>query len=92
MTFFDDLGRKLGVVAETTMTKAKELTDITKLNMQISSEERKMEKLYSEIGKLVFDKEKDLPQSFVAEQCSKIVEVQKSIKELNKKLEEVKDQ
>lgn len=91
MTFFDDFGKKLGVVAETTVTKAKELTEITKLNMQISSEERKLEKLYAEIGKLVFEKEKDKSGGFVSEQCSRIIEVQQAIGDLNKKLNEVKD-
>lgn len=91
MTFFDDFGKKLGIVAETTVTKAKELTEITKLNMQISSEERKLEKLYAEIGKLVFEKEKDIPGSIVSEQCMKIIEVQQAVKELNTKLNEVKE-
>ena len=91
MTFFDDFGKKLGIVAETTVTKARELTEITKLNMQISCEERKIEKLYAEIGKLVFEKEKDKQGSFVSEQCTKIIEVQQAVKELNKKLNEVKE-
>ena len=91
MTFFDDFGKKLGIVAETTMTKAKELTEITKLNMQISSEERKIEKLYAEIGKLVFEKEKDKSGSFVCEQCGKIIELQQVVGDLNKRLNEVKD-
>jgi tetrahydromethanopterin S-methyltransferase subunit G len=89
MAFLDDLGKKLGAAADITAAKTKELTEVAKINMRISSEERKIEKLFSEIGKLVFEKEKDKSESFVAEQCSKILEIGQKIEELNKKLDEI---
>ncbi len=91
MSFLDDFGKTMGVVMDSAAAKTKEFTEITKLNMQISSEERKIEKLYAEIGKLAFEREKGNSASFASEQCGKILGCKRTISELEKKLGEAKN-
>ena len=57
MAFFDDLKNKAGVAAEkakdlagVAADKAKDLADTAKLNMEISAQQREMEKNYRAIG------------------------------------------
>ncbi|MDP4110143.1 MAG: zinc-ribbon domain-containing protein [Bacillota bacterium] len=89
MAFFDDFGKKVGNAVDVTAAKTKEVAFLTKLNMQISSEKRKMERLYTEIGKLTYERENGKPDSFVSEQCLEIDKIKKIIEELDKKLKEV---
>ncbi|MGE4283394.1 MAG: hypothetical protein AB7G87_06680 [Clostridia bacterium] len=90
MAFFNDLGKKLGTAAEATASKAKEIAEVTKLNSQISSEEKQIEKIYTEIGKLIFEQDKENEQSPAAELCAKILAAQKNIEQLKQKIEEAK--
>lgn len=90
MAFLDNLSKKIGDVAEAATDKAKELAELTKLNSGISSEQRQIDALYMEIGKIMFVKEKTNPDSDVAEQCGKIIESEKTIAELTAKISSIK--
>lgn len=59
--FFSDLGKKLGDAAVATVSRQNELVEVTKLNAQIASEEKQINKLYAEIGKIVFEHDKEDP-------------------------------
>ena len=50
MAFFDEMKGKLTQATQTTAKKAKDLTDIAKLNGEISDAERKINDLYSKLG------------------------------------------
>jgi len=91
MAFFNDLGKKISSAAEVTASKAKEVAEVTKLNSKISSEEKLIEKFYTEIGKAIFEQDKENDRSPVADLCSKIVSCQNSIVDLKKKIEDVKN-
>lgn len=52
MAFFEDLGRKASETTAKAMQKAQELSEISKLNGQIADEEKKLNGLYYQIGKL----------------------------------------
>ena len=90
MDFFSDLGKKLGDAAEATVSKANELVEVTQLNAQIASEEKQINKLYAEIGKIVFEHDKEDPNEAIADQCSQIIVAQENIEYLKRKIEEAK--
>ena len=101
MAFFNDLGKKIGGAAEVAAEKAKvaagaaadkakEIAEVTKLNNEISAEQKQIEKLYLEIGKIIFESDKNDQNSLVAEQCQKILACEKNVAELNIKIQHLK--
>ena len=54
MKFFNDIGKKLGNVAKTASKKSEELVEITRINLSIRSEEEKIKKLFTEMGKELY--------------------------------------
>ena len=55
MDFIKDITKKVGRTAKTAVKKSNNLLEITKLNMSIGSEEDKIAKIYTQIGKEVYD-------------------------------------
>ena len=51
MAFFDDLSKKITDASTKTIQKGKDLTDVARLNSQISAEENRINTLYGMIGK-----------------------------------------
>jgi len=90
MAFLDKLGKKLGDAAETATEKAKDFAETTKLNQAISAEEKQITQYFLDLGKFIFESEKDNPESPVADWCSKIVSSQQTIEELKRKIVEIK--
>ena len=90
MAFFNDLGKKLSDAAGTATEKAKDFAETTKLNSAISSEEKQINQYFIEIGKMVFNQDKDNPDSPAAELIGKIVNSLQNIDDLKKKIEEIK--
>ena len=70
MAFFDDLGKKISSTSQNVKNKAKGFVDITGLKSQISDEEKKINKYYSNLGKLYYDTQKDNPVPELAELVS----------------------
>ena len=66
MAFFDELGRKLSGVSRVAARKAKEMTDIGGLKIQIADENRKLNKLYENLGREYFDMYKESPDEDLA--------------------------
>jgi len=90
MAFFNDLGKKLSDAAGTATEKAKDFAETTKLNSAISSEEKQINQYLIEIGKIIFEQDKDNPDSPMADLISKIVTSQEAISVLKRKIEEIK--
>ena len=66
MGFFDNLGSTISEKSKIVADKAKEVADVTKLKMQISTEESKIKEAYLEIGKLFCKKEMgEVPEEFI---------------------------
>lgn len=59
MEFFNELQGKLTQASKVVAHKTKEVADVTKLKVQISSEERKIDELYRAIGKRFFRENPD---------------------------------
>jgi chromosome segregation ATPase len=92
MAFLENLGKKVGEAAQAAAKKSSELVEVTKLNASIGSETDKIQKLYNQIGKLVYEKYAETGEAdeIVAAACAEIAEHELNIKELRKKIAEVK--
>lgn len=56
MAFFDDLGKKITQAGQAVSQKTKDFTGVAKLNAAISDEEKKLQHVYSQIGRLYVSK------------------------------------
>ena len=82
MAFFDDLTKKLSTAADIAVDKAKDLAETGKLKLDIATEEKEVQKLYAQIGKAIYQQEKDNPDSIFAAECYNITERLQRIEEL----------
>lgn len=90
MAFLDKLGKTIGNAAGTATEKAKDFAETTKLNQAISTEEKQINQFFLDLGKFIFESEKDNPESPVADMCNKILASQQAIVELKQKIIEIK--
>ncbi len=92
MAFLENLGKKVGEAAQAAAKKSGELVEVTKLNVSINSEEDKIQKLYTQIGKTVYEKfaASGMADDEVLESCNSIVAIEQNIKVLREKIAEVK--
>jgi RNA polymerase subunit RPABC4/transcription elongation factor Spt4 len=93
MSFFDNLGKKIGETAQAAQKKTNEMVEISKLNKAISTEEDKIQKMYNELGKRIYQTfssgEEVNPE--IAEGCEQIKIYEENIKDLKKKIQEIKN-
>lgn len=93
MPIFDNLGKKVGEAAQTAAKKSSELVETTKLNMNISTAEDKINKIYLKIGKNTFAKFNagyEINPDFV-DDCKEIKQLQDEINNLKAKIMELKN-
>ena len=90
MAFLDKIGKKIGDVAGSASEMAKDFAETTKINSEISAEEKQINQYFLELGKFVFESEKDNSESPVAETINKIIASQQAIEDLKRKIEEIK--
>ncbi len=89
MSFLENIGK----AAQAAAKKSSELVEITKLNMNINSEEDKIQKQYTQIGKLIYDKFKaggNIDEEFLAS-CETIRTHEQNINNLKEKILETKN-
>ena len=53
-TFFEQFGKKVTQTSQDAMKKTKEFAEIAKLNTQISDEEKRLNKIYMNLGRLYY--------------------------------------
>ena len=85
MAFFDELSKKLSGVSRVAVRKAKEVTDIGSLKLQIADENRKLSKIYENLGREYYDRF----QNEAAEELSGLV---KQIKDSTDKIAALQDE
>lgn len=59
MAFFEQLGKKLSSAGQSVVQQTKNFTETTRLNSSVSEAEKKIESLYSALGKAYYDNHKD---------------------------------
>lgn len=63
MAFFDEIGKKITQTGQKAVQKTKDIADITKLNANVSDEEKKIYNLYNQIGQLYVSVHGDNPET-----------------------------
>lgn len=79
MDFFDKLGESLTAAGKDVSQKAKDMSEIAKLKLDIKSKEDYVEKQFVELGKAYFEKHKEEEGIEEAEQFFLIKEAQEAI-------------
>ena len=92
MAFLENLGKRVGEAAQAAAKKSGELVEVTKLNVNINSEEDKIHKLYTQIGKSIFERysASGIAEDEVKEFCEAVKVHEQNIKALRDKILEVK--
>ena len=92
MAFLENLGKKVGEAAQAAAKKSGELVETTKLNVNINSEEDKIQKIYTQIGKTLSEKYSatGVADDDVKESCEAVKVHEQNIKSLRDKIMEVK--
>ena len=90
MTSFDDLKAKALDLAQAGAAKAKELTDVAKLNIANSSEEDTIRKAYIDLGKLYYAERGMAPEGAYVALCEKITAAKQRMEENKAKIAEIK--
>ena len=89
MAFFDKLSETLTNASKDVSQKAKDLSGVAKLTMDIHTKEDQVQKLYAQIGKLYFEEHKD-EEPAAYEQMPQIKETLAVIEDMKKELMELK--
>ncbi|WP_315122471.1 hypothetical protein [uncultured Clostridium sp.] len=86
------LAKTVGDGAATVAKKSGEIVETSKLNLNISSEKNNIEKLYKEIGEMIFEKYKNgaMIDVDLEEACKSIEESNNNIEKIKEKIEEIK--
>lgn len=82
MDFFDKLGESLAEVGRDVGQKAKDVSEIAKLKLDIHSKEDYVEKQFAALGRACFEKNKDVEGAEDAEQFFLIKEAQEEIERM----------
>ena len=90
MAFFDNLTKKVSEATQTVAQKGKDLAEITKLNIAISDEERKIDELYKEIGKIFVEHIGDSADGEFADKIRGIKSAQARIAECKQQIKDIK--
>lgn len=83
MDFFQKLGNTLSNTGKDIAKKTKDMSDISRLNHEITKQQEQIDRTYSEIGKLYFQNYSTVDYPELKELCD-------SIKEANQKIEDLK--
>lgn len=90
MAFFDNLKKKTEDIMDKGTDKAKEVAEITKLNRNISAEEKQIQNAYLELGKAYFEREKDNYDALDKEVINKIKVSMVAIEEMKNQIAQLK--
>lgn len=92
MAFLENLGKKVGEAAQAAAKKSGELVETTKLNVNINSEEDKIQKIYTQIGKTLFERYSatGVADDDVKESLEAVKVHEQNIKSLKEKIFDIK--
>ncbi len=90
MSVFDNFGKKVSGIGQQTVAKAKEWSDVTKLNSQISDEQKKIDECYKTIGKLYVSKHAHDCESEFSAAVAAIMESNAKIDDYRKQIQTAK--
>lgn len=91
MAMFNGVGKKISIKGQNVMTKAKGIADITGLKSQISSEEKKIDMYYRNLGKEYYDRMQEEPLPELAELVGMIKASFQKIEEIKANIAEIEN-
>ncbi|MGI6669677.1 MAG: zinc-ribbon domain-containing protein [Acetivibrionales bacterium] len=93
MSVLDNITRKVTDTAKAAAKKSSSVVEVTRLNMSINAEEEKIKKLYTEMGKQLYEEycEGKAIDGKLLEKCMKIDEIIANIDEMREKILELKN-
>ena len=94
MEFFDKLGKKASEAYKVTADKTGNLAKETKLKLKMGELKSKIEDIYEEIGKKVYDKhvkKEEISTNDLLEECKQIDEISNEIEKIRQECLELKD-
>jgi len=86
MAFFEKVGGTLAAKSRDVADKAREMAEVNRLNGQIHSQESMAEKIYVEIGKLVYQNREDWQSMDVNSQLERLDAIGEEIARLQKEI------
>lgn len=90
MAFFEKVSETLAAKGRDVADRAKEMAEVNRLNMQISSQKNMAEKIYTEIGKMVFENRENWKDIDVSGQLEQLDSIQTQITWLQEEVLRVK--
>ena len=93
MSVFDNFTKKVTDTAKAAAKKSSELVEVTKLNMSIGTEEDKIQKVYADVGKMVyasFARGEEINDAYKVD-CEKIRSYTDTINKMKQKILELKN-
>ncbi|MCQ2969229.1 MAG: hypothetical protein MJ191_03730 [Clostridium sp.] len=88
--FFSNFGKKISNVGQETVKKTKEIAEISKISNKIKDEEKKINGLYTELGKKYFSLYSRNKVSEIQDICSSITDSLQVVEEMKKELKLLK--
>ncbi len=71
MSFFDELGKRIGSASKGVAKKASEIADSAGVSVQIAGLERERDEIYRDLGKMYYERFGTSPAEEFREQCCK---------------------
>ena len=90
MAFFDDLSKKITDASTKTIQKGKDLTDVARLNSQISAEENRINTLYGMIGKQYVELHRKDAEDAFAGLVASVAEAEQNVAACRAKITELR--
>lgn len=90
MELFDKLGDTIVSVSKDATQKAKDISELARIRMEIRSKQDYLNKLFLEIGKIYYDTHKDDEEKEFKEQMLLVKDAQEVLEELNQQLGQIK--
>lgn len=90
MAFFDDLGKKISQAGQSVAQKTKDFSEVTKLNNALSSEEKKKNNLYLQLGKEYYAKHVNDSEACFEQFVMAIKETEEKMESLHQQIQEIK--
>ncbi|MDR1210339.1 MAG: zinc ribbon domain-containing protein [Clostridiales bacterium] len=90
MALFDDIKKKVADTTQGAVKATKEFAETARLNSRISEEQRKIGSLYSQIGKLYYERRREDAEPPFDELCAAITAATEQIEKLQSEIQLVK--
>lgn len=91
MAFFDDIGRRISQAGQGALKKTRDVADSVKINADISDQERRINTLFTQIGRTYFYTYESNPDEKFVELFNSVKEANARIEQLRKQLSAIKD-